>query len=63
MSGEKQSSMTFRLPADLQAAFVAACKSHDRSAAQVLRAFMRQYVQRSAEGLSPLASDAAVRRG
>ena len=43
------SSMTFRLPADLQAAFVAACKANDRSAAQELRAFMRDYVARGAQ--------------
>lgn len=39
------SSMTFRLPGDLQAAFVAACKADDRSAAQVLRGFMREYLK------------------
>lgn len=46
----KQASMTFRLEADLQAAFLAACKAADRSAAQELRAFMRSYVDRSDKG-------------
>lgn len=44
------SSMTFRLPSDLQAAFVAACKANDQSAAQVLRAAMRDYLERNAQG-------------
>lgn len=47
------SSMTFRLPADLHAAFVAACKANDRSAAQELRAFMRDYIARSSVELPP----------
>lgn len=50
MSGAEQTSMTFRLPADLQAAFLAACKGNDRSAAQVLREAMREYVERHAQG-------------
>lgn len=45
MTADRQASMTFRLPADLHAAFVAACRARDRSAAQELRAFMRQYVE------------------
>lgn len=48
------SSMTFRLPADLQAAFVAACKANDQSAAQVLRAAMRDYLERNAQAALPL---------
>lgn len=48
------SSMTFRLPADLQAAFVAACKANDVSAAQVLRAAMRDYLERNAQASLPL---------
>lgn len=47
-------SMTFRLPADLQAAFVAACKANDMSAAQVLRAAMREYLERNAQPALPL---------
>lgn len=46
--------MTFRLPADLQAAFVAACKANDMSAAQVLRAAMRDYLERNAQPALPL---------
>lgn len=46
----KQTSMTFRLDADLHAAFLAACKAADRSAAQELRAFMREYIERKGGG-------------
>jgi predicted transcriptional regulator len=44
MTKNSMSSMTFRLDADLQAAFAAACKASDLTAAQVLRAAMRDYV-------------------
>jgi hypothetical protein len=47
-------SMTFRLPSDLQAAFVAACKANDQSAAQVLRAAMRAYLETHAQPALPL---------
>lgn len=36
--------ITFRLDPELQAAFVAACKSADLTAAQVLRAAVRDFV-------------------
>jgi predicted transcriptional regulator len=39
------SSMTFRVDPSLQSSFVAACKATDRSAAQVLRAAMRSYLE------------------
>lgn len=55
--------MTFRLPADLRAAFLVACKSADRSAAQELRAFMRSYVQSRAQGAFPLSEKPLVKRG
>lgn len=47
-------SMTFRVDADLQAAFVAACKANDLSAAQVLRAAMRDYLERNGQSALPL---------
>lgn len=47
-------SMTFRVDAELQAAFVAACKANDQSAAQVLRAAMREYLERNAQPALPL---------
>lgn len=47
---DKSVSMTFRLDAELHAAFLAACKAADRSAAQELRCLMRQYVAASEKG-------------
>jgi len=44
MTAQKQGSMTFRVEADLQTDFVAACKANDITAAQVLRAAMRDYL-------------------
>ena len=54
MNKPDNSSMTFRLPSDLQAAFIAACKANDVSAAQVLRAAMRDYLERNAQPALPL---------
>lgn len=54
--------MTFRLPADLQFAFIAACKAHDRTAAQELRSFMRSYIKENAQGELALAP-VAVKKG
>jgi hypothetical protein len=51
-------SMTFRVEPDLQAAFVAACKSNDVSAAQVLRAAMRDYLERNAQAALPFSKRA-----
>lgn len=47
-------SMTFRVEPELQAAFVAACKAADLSAAQVLRAAMRDFLQQNAQASLPL---------
>lgn len=58
--GQKQTSMTFRVDDDLQAAFVVACKRNDLTAAQVLRAAMRDYLARNAQ--SPLALDGGGKR-
>lgn len=41
----KEESFNFRVPADLKAAFKAATEVADRPAAQVLRDFMRAYVE------------------
>jgi len=37
---------TFRVVDDLKAAFTEAAKAHDRTGAQLLRDFMREYVRR-----------------
>jgi predicted transcriptional regulator len=52
---QKTGSMTFRVEDDLQAAFVAACKKNDVTAAQVLRGAMRDYLARNAQATLPLA--------
>lgn len=57
MGTRSTSAMTFRLEPELRQAFVAACEARDRSAAQELRAFMRSYVERHAQGELPLVSD------
>jgi hypothetical protein len=44
-SHPKKESFNFRVPADLKAAFKAATEAADRPAAQVLRDFMRAYVE------------------
>lgn len=58
----QSSSMTFRVDADLQAAFIAACKSNDVSAAQVLRAAMRAYLENNSQGALPLEAVAKPKR-
>jgi hypothetical protein len=45
---------TFRVDPDLQAAFVAACKAQDMTAAQVLRAAMRDFLKDHAQFALPL---------
>lgn len=46
---EQTVTLTIRLDLPLRAAFAAACKAEDRTVAQELRAFMRDYVQRVSE--------------
>lgn len=45
----KDTTFKFRTPADLLTSFKAACDDNDQSAAQVLRAAMREYVTRHAK--------------
>lgn len=40
----KESGLRIRVENDLREAFLMTCKSEDKTAAQVLRAFMRTYV-------------------
>lgn len=44
-----KATFTFRVDDELKTAFAAAAKARDRSGAQVLRDFMRDYVRRQAE--------------
>lgn len=54
-------SITFRLDPELQAAFSAACKAADLSAAQVLRAAVRDFVDANPQ--SPLPFGNVAKRG
>lgn len=54
-------SMTFRLDAGLQASFMRACKAADLSAAQVLRAAIRDFVDANPQ--SPLPFGNVAKRG
>lgn len=58
---QKTGSMTFRVEDDLQAAFVAACKRKDVTAAQVLRGAMRDYLARNAQPALPLDGGVVVK--
>ena len=54
-----ETTFTFRVEEDLKTAFSIAAKTHDRTGAQLLRDFMRTYVQRQEE---TAAHDAWFRR-
>ena len=41
--------VNLRLPADLKTAFEEVCRQNDQTTSQVLRAFMRRYVQENAQ--------------
>jgi hypothetical protein len=47
----KDAALRIRLPTDLNRQFLAICRAQDKPAAQVLREYMRSYVQRH-KGLS-----------
>jgi len=54
--------MTFRVDAELQAAFVLACKAADVTAAQVLRAAMRQFLASNSQAVLPLSNVESPRK-
>ncbi len=47
----KESGLRIRVDTQLREEFLRACKKEDLTAAQVLRAFMRTYIDRQARGL------------
>ena len=53
---EKSVGFTLMIEPELRKQFVALAKSQDLSAAQVVRAFMRDYISRNAQGSLPLKS-------
>lgn len=46
MPAQKDSTFLVRLDADLKESFISAAKSQDRTAAQLIRDFMRDYVKK-----------------
>jgi len=54
MTGEKDVQMTFRIEAELRAAFAAACDANHVPAAQQIRQMMRDYVKANAQPSLPL---------
>lgn len=49
----KESGLRIRVELELREAFVRACKKDDLTAAQVLRAFMRNYIEHQVRGKQP----------
>ena len=47
---EDKSTLNLRVPADLKRAFDAACAANDQTASQAIRAMMREYVKKHAQG-------------
>lgn len=56
------SSMTFRVDGELHGAFVAACRAADRTAAQVLRDAMREFIARNPQAGLPFDKPSPVKR-
>lgn len=49
MTNQKETGFTLRIEQGLKDEFVAAAKSQDRTASQVLRDFMRDYVKKNGQ--------------
>lgn len=47
---EKTVTINHRVPESLKLAFEAACKQNDQTGSQVIRALMREYVKKNAQG-------------
>jgi hypothetical protein len=54
---DKSVSMTFVCEPELRKAFTDLCRADDKSAAQVIRAMMRDYIKRQGQGRLPLKSE------
>lgn len=63
MADEKDAAMTFRLDAGLRTAFLQACKRNDESAAQVLRAAMRDYLAKHRQTVLPFPVESVAKKG
>ena len=51
---DKSAAMSFVVEPELRKQFVDLCRHDDKSASQVIRAFMREYVERNGQGRLPL---------
>ena len=58
----KDSGLRIRVQRDLREQFLEVCRSQDRPAAQVLREFMRDYVERHLHGSKPVSATQNSRR-
>lgn len=47
---EEKATINLRVPADLKRVFEDACTRNDQTASQVIRAMMREYVKKNAQG-------------
>lgn len=56
---DKSVNFTFVIEPELRKAFIDLAKSQDQSAAQLIRAFMRDYLARHADALPPNSGGAA----
>lgn len=59
----KDAAFTIRVDAELRDAFVTSCKANDISAAQVVRAAMRDYINKNAQQSLPLTGKGKAKRG
>jgi metal-responsive CopG/Arc/MetJ family transcriptional regulator len=46
----EETTLNLRLPADLKKSFDAACKANDQTSSQIIRAMIREYVKKKAQG-------------
>ena len=59
----KDVAFKIRVEEELRRAFIDVCKSADRPAAQVIREFMREYIQKKRRKMQPRWFDSDVGRG
>ena len=48
--GDTETQLRVRLPDALHRSFLAICREQDRNASQVIRAYIREYVRKNAQG-------------
>jgi len=53
LSGMKDSGLRIRVERELREKFLALCREQDKPAAQVIREFMRDYINENAPGQRP----------